>query len=107
MANKNKNMCGSGLLMLIVAVLLVILLFKMSSPPSEGYNKIEELKHIKHKKYYERKLENANLSEERKAILISKLNALKGKTPQWQWLRQGVLDGTVTVPSKFKINNRE
>jgi hypothetical protein len=35
MANKNKN--GSGLLMIIFAVLLAILLFKMGTPASEGY----------------------------------------------------------------------
>lgn len=47
MANKNKNMCGSGLLMLIVAVLLAILLFKMGTPSSEGYITITDTEGIK------------------------------------------------------------
>jgi hypothetical protein len=88
MANKNKNMCGSGLLMLIVSVLLVIVLFKMSSSPSEGYNKAPALKSINHQKYYERKLENDNLSDDRKAALNNKIDALKGKTP-WKLIRKG------------------
>ena len=37
MANNNKNMCGSGLLMMTLVLLLVILLFKTDS--DEGYKK--------------------------------------------------------------------
>jgi hypothetical protein len=43
MANNNKNTCGSGVLMIVLAALLAILVFNMGSSPEE-YAPINEKK---------------------------------------------------------------
>ena len=78
MANNKNKMCGSGLLTFVLAIVLIVLLYKMMYPASEGYKGGAPLKKDdKNKrnlyKRVENRLEKQGVNEKRRTNILERL----------------------------------